>query len=148
MKLRARIELAGKTATGIEVPPDLVAALGAGKRPPVRVTINGYTYRTSIGVVAGRSLIPVSSDVRKAAGVAAGDEVDTELELDTSPRELDVPSELAEAMDKDTRQFFDGLSYSRRQRFVLPIQQAKTPETRERRIAKAIAALRARKREP
>jgi hypothetical protein len=148
MKLRATIELTGKTTTGIEVPPDLLVALGGGKRPPVRVTINGYTYRTSIGVMAGRCLIPVSSDVRTAAGVVAGDEVDTEIELDTSPRELDVPTELAEAMDKETRQFFDGLSYSRKQRFVLPIQQAKTPETRQRRIGKAIAALRDRKLEP
>lgn len=148
MKFHATIERSGKTATGIEVPQDLVTALGKGKRPPVRVTINGYTYRTTIGVLAGRSLIPVSGEVREAAGVAAGDEVAVELTLDTEPRELDVPPDLAAAMDPGARAFFDGLSYSRKQRFALPIQQAKTPETRQRRLAKAIAALQDRKPEP
>ncbi|GAA3520684.1 YdeI/OmpD-associated family protein [Actinocatenispora rupis] len=148
MKFTATVEASGKTATGIEVPADVVEELGAGKRPPVRVTINGYTYRTSIGVMGGRCLIPVSADVRKAAGVAAGDELDVDLELDTAPRVLAVPADLAQAMDPDTRRFFDSLSYSRRQRFVLPIEQAKTPETRQRRIDKALTALRAGKSEP
>lgn len=148
MKFTATVEASGKTATGIEVPADVVEKLGAGKRPPVRVTINGYTYRTSIGVMGGRCLIPVSADVRKAAGVAAGDELDVDLDLDTAPRVLAVPADLAQAMDPDTRRFFDSLSYSRRQRFVLPIEQAKTPETRQRRIDKALTALRAGKSEP
>lgn len=148
MRFQAKIQLTGKTTTGIEIPADLVAALGSGKRPPVRVTINGYTYRTTIGVMAGRYLISVSSDVRAAARVAAGDDVDVALELDSSPRELDIPSDLAAAMDPDTRQFFDTLSYSRKQRFVLPIAQAKAPGTRQRRLDKSIAALRNRKTEP
>ena len=148
MKFQATIESAGKAATGIEVPADLVAALGKGKRPPVRVTINGYTFRTTIGVMGGRQLIPVSSKVRTAAGIAAGDHVHVALELDTSPRELDIPADFAAAMDADTRQFFDTLSYSRKQRFVLPIAEAKTPQTRQRRLDKAITALRNRQSEP
>jgi hypothetical protein len=148
MKFTAIVEAAGKTATGIEVPADLVEKLGAGKRPPIRATINDYTYRTSIGVMGGRFLIPVSADVRKSAGVAAGNEVEVDVELDTSPRDVTVPADLAQAMDLDTRQFFDSLSYSRKQRFVLPIEKAKTHETRQRHIDKALIALRAGKPEP
>lgn len=148
MKFHATIQITGKTTTGIEVPADLVTRLDSGKRPPVRAIINGYTYRTTIGVMAGRYLLSVSSDVRAAAGVAAGDDVDVELELDTSPRELDIPPDLGAAMDAGTRRFFDALSYSRKQRFVLPIMQAKTPQTRQRRLDTAIAALRDRKTEP
>ena len=148
MKFSATIELAGKTATGIEVPADVIAALGSGKRPAVKATINGYTYRTTVGVMGGRYLLSVSSDVRAAAGVAAADEVEVTLEPDNEPRELDVPPDLAAALDAETRQFFDSLSRSRRQRFVLPIEQAKTPQTRQRRLDQAIAALRDRKTEP
>lgn len=148
MKFTATIEQAGKTATGFEVPQDVVTALGKGKRPPVRVTLNGYTYRTTVGVMAGRSMIPVSGEVRDAAGVAAGDELTVELTLDTEPRDLDMPPDLAAALDPDARAFFDTLSYSRKQRFVLPIQQARTPETRQRNLAKAIAALNDRKPQP
>ena len=148
MKFRATIQLARKTATGIEVPADVIEALGSGKRPAVKVTINGYTYRTTVGVMGGRYLLSVSSDVREAAGVAAGDDVEVTLERDTEPRELDVAPDLAAALDAETRQFFDSLSRSRRQRFVLPIEQAKTPQTRQRRLDQAIAALRDHKTEP
>src|SRR5213078_5197014 len=91
MMFHATIQLAGKTATGIEIPADLVTALASGKCPPVRVTINGYTYRSTIAVRAGRYLVGISSEVRAAAGVAAGDTVEVGLELDTSPREIDIP---------------------------------------------------------
>lgn len=148
MKFSATIQLARKTATGIEVPADVITALGGGKRPAVKVTINGYTYRTTVGVMGGRYLLSVSSDVRAAAGVAAGDHVEVTLEPDTEPRELDIPPDLAAALDPETRQFFDSLSRSRRQRFVLPIEQAKTPQTRQRRLDQAITALRDRKTEP
>ncbi|WP_327145512.1 YdeI/OmpD-associated family protein [Nocardia sp. NBC_01327] len=143
MKFRTTVEATGKNTTGIEVPADLVAALGAGRRPPVAVTINGYTYRTTIGVMGGRQLLSVSADIRAAAGVAAGDEVDVELELDTAPRTVDVPSDLAAALDKSLRNTFEQLSHSRKQRLLTPIEQAKTPETRQRRITKAIDELRA-----
>lgn len=91
MKFHALIEGAGKTAAGIEVPAEVVTALGQTKRPPVRVTINGYTYRSTVATVGGRFMVGVSNEVRANAGVAAGDEVEVEMVLDTAPREVAVP---------------------------------------------------------
>lgn len=144
MRFRATIDLNGKTATGIRVPPDVVAALDSGKRPAVRVTIAGYTYRTTVAPRGDRFLISVSAENRERAGVAAGDEVDVDLELDAEPREVDLPPDFLAALDRDedARRFFDGLSYSNKRRFVLGIEGAKTEETRQRRIAKALEALR------
>ena len=145
MKFRALIEGAGKTAAGIEVPGEVVAALGQSKRPPVRVTINGYTYRSTVAVLGGRFMLGVSNEVRANAGVAAGDKVDIEMELDTAPREVAVPPELAKelAADPGARKAFDALSYSKQRLLVDPVANAKTAETRERNIAKALSALRA-----
>ena len=144
MRFRATILLAGKTATGIRVPAEVVAALGPSRRPAVRVTIEGHAYRSTVAPMGGEFLLPVSAEHREAAGVAAGDEVDVDLELDTEPRVLEVPADLSAALDGDAgaRRRFDGLSYSKKQRFVLPVEQAKTAETRQRRIAKAVEALR------
>ncbi len=143
MKFRAKIELNGKTATGIQVPDQVVAALGGGKKPPVRVTLNGYTYQSSVGVMGGKFMLPVSAEVRKNAGVAAGDVVNVDIELDTAPREVTVPPDLAAALKRDAKakQLFDGLSYSNKLRHVLSIEGAKTAETRQRRIAKAVNEL-------
>jgi Bacteriocin-protection, YdeI or OmpD-Associated/Domain of unknown function (DUF1905) len=143
MRFHATIELNGKTATGIEVPAGVLAALGPGKRPSVRVTINSYSYPSTVGSMGGRSLIPVSADVRSKAGVSAGDEVDVDVVADDTPRQVEVPAELAAALDREpaARQAFDRLSYSGKQRYVLPIQQAKTPETRQRRIGRAVTDL-------
>lgn len=142
---RATIQLGGKTATGIEVPEEVVVALGSSRRPAVRATISGYTYRTSVASMRGRFMLPISADVREAASVAAGDEVDVELELDTEPRVVDVPPDLAEALGRDGEAAgaFEGLSYSHKRRHVLAIEGAKTIETRQRRIAKAVETLRA-----
>lgn len=148
MRFRATVESTGETTTGIEVPADVMADLGGAKRPPVRVTLGAHTYRTTVGAMGGRSLISVSAAVREAAAVTAGDEVDVEVALDDTPRELPVPEELAALMDGETRTFYDGLSFSRRQRFVLPIEQARTEATRRRRVEKAITALRERRNEP
>ncbi|MBV8086050.1 MAG: DUF1905 domain-containing protein [Chloroflexi bacterium] len=144
MKFRTTVQLNGKTATGIEVPPEVINGLGGGKRPAVSVTLNGYTYRTTVGIMGGRSLIPVSAEVRAAAGVAAGDELDVTLEPDTAPREVEVPADLAAAMaaDSEAKRFFDALSYSHKRSYVLPIESAKSAETRQRRVEKAIAMLR------
>jgi hypothetical protein len=144
MKFRATLELGGKTATGFQVPAEVVAALGSSKRPPVRITINDYTYRNTVAVMGGVFMVGVSAEHRAAAGVQAGDELDIDIELDTAPREVNVPPDFAEALDRDSeaRQFFDGLSYSHRLRHVLAIEQAKTAETRQRRIDKAIGMLR------
>src|SRR5437763_3358389 len=116
MRFRATVELGGKTATGIEVPEDLVAALGSGHRPPVTVTIGGHRYRTTVAVMGGRFLVPLSAENRTAAGVAAGDRVEVDLELDTGVREVEVPPDLEEALreEVDARRFFDGLAFTHR----------------------------------
>lgn len=144
MKFRGVVQLNGKTATGIEVPAEVIDGLGAGRRPPVRVTINGFSYRTSVGSMGGRLLLPVSAQVRASAGVVAGDEADVDIELDTEPRTVAVPADLAEALDRDpgARRAFDGLSYSHQQRYVLSIEDAKTAETRQRRVQKMVSDLR------
>jgi bifunctional DNA-binding transcriptional regulator/antitoxin component of YhaV-PrlF toxin-antitoxin module len=143
MRLHATVQLHGNTATGIEIPPGVLAALAGGKRPKVTVTINGYSYPSSIGSMGGRSLIPISAEVRERAGVAAGDEVDVDIVPDTAPRVLAVPDDLAAALSRQpaARQAFERLSYSGQQRYVLSVQQAKTPETRQRRVDKAVAEL-------
>ena len=145
MKFRVLIEGAGKSAAGIEVPPEVVAALGQTKRPPVRVTIKGYTYRSTVAVLGGRFMLGVSNEVRANAGVAAGDEVDVELELDMAPREVSLPPELAQELANDAaaKRAFEGLSYSKQRLLVDPVANAKTAETRDRNIAKTMSSLRA-----
>src|SRR5438552_3029066 len=98
MKFRTELLLHGKTATGIEVPADVIEALGGGKKPPVTVTIAGHTYRTTIAPRGNRLLLPVSGENRAAAGISAGDELDVEIELDTEPRTVEVPADLADAL--------------------------------------------------
>jgi hypothetical protein len=143
MRFRATIQGAGKTAAGIQVPDDVVEALGAGRKPPVRVTINGHAYRSSIASMGGVFMVGVTNEFRRTSGVAAGDEVDVDIEVDTEPREVVVPADLAAALadDPEARSFFDGLSYSNKRRIVEPIADAKTPETRQRRIEKSVARL-------
>lgn len=144
MQFRTTIERSGKTATGIKVPPAVVNALGAGKRPAVLVTLNGYTYRSTVAPMGGVFMLPVSAEVREAAGVAAGDEVDVEVELDTAPREVVVPPDFQVALDADAdaKNAFERLSYSNKRQHTLSIEGAKTTETRQRRIEKAISTLR------
>ena len=134
------IELGGKTATGFEVPAESVEALGTGKRPPVVVTIQGFSYRSSVAVMGGRFLVPLSAERREAAGVSAGDEVEVTLELDTEPRVVEVPADFAAALDAvpAARAAFDAMSFSHQRRHVEAIEQAKAPETRQRRIDKAV----------
>jgi hypothetical protein len=142
---RATIRLGGKTATGIPVPAEVVERLGTGRRPPVRVTIgDGYSYRSTVATMGGEFMLPLSAEHRAGAAVAAGDQVDVRLELDTEPREVTVPADVAAALDAepDARSSFDDLSYSRKLAHILPIEQAKTSETRQRRIDKAVATLR------
>ena len=142
---RATILLEGKTATGIRVPAAVVEALGSGKRPAVRVTLNGYAYRSTVAPFAdGVFMLPLAGEHRSAAGVEAGQEIEVTLELDTAPRELEVPPELAIALDADpvAGAFFDGLSYSNRRVFTLSVEGTSNPETKARRVDKAIALMR------
>jgi len=144
MTFRATGLLSGKTATGIRVPPNIVAGLGSSKRPAVRVTINGHTYRSTVAPMGGEFMLPISAEIREITGVKAGDNVDVNLALDTEPREVTVPPDLKSALAKDAsaRKFFEGLSYSNKLRIVLSVDAAKSAETRQRRIAKAVESLR------
>lgn len=143
MKFRAELLATGANTTGIELTPAQVEQLGGGKRPAVNVRVNGFAYRTSVGSMGGRFLIPVSAERRAAANVKAGDAIEVELTLDTAPRELTVPADLAEALGADAgaKAAFDRLSYSARQRHVLAVEGARTAETRARRIGKVVDEL-------
>jgi hypothetical protein len=126
------------------VPADAVAALGTSKRPAVVVTVGGHTYRSTVAVMGGRFMVPLAAEHRTAAGVAAGDEVDVELVLDTAPRTVEVPADLAEALaaEPGARERFDALSPSHRKAHVTAVEGAKAAETRARRVAKVVAAMR------
>jgi hypothetical protein len=143
MRFHTTILQGDKTATGIRIPDEIVEGLGAGKRPPVRVTINGYTYRSSVAVLGGTYMVGVSAENRLGAGVNGRDEVEVEIELDTAPREVNVPADLAAALDADptARRTFDGLSYTLKSWHVLQATGAKTDETRQRRIARSVETL-------
>ena len=144
MRIRALLEQNGKTAVGFAIPEDVVLALGKGKRPPVRVTINGYTYRSTVAPLGGRYMIGVSAENRSAAGVLGGQMHDIELELDDAPREVELPADLAAALavEPTARATFDRLSPSNQGYHVSLVTGAKSKETRQRRIEKSIAALR------
>lgn len=129
--------------TGIEVPAEVVEALGVGKRPAVAVEVNGYRYRSTIAPTGGKYLIPFSAERRGESGIGGGDAIDVELTVDTAPRTVDVPDDLRAALGGSpaTAAAWDALSYSKQKAHVTSVQDAKTAETRERRITKVIAAL-------
>ena len=128
--------------TGIEVPPEVIEELGGGKRPALEVVVNGYAYRSTVGVMGGRSLIPFSSDKRAATGIGGGDAITVDVTLDTAPRTAEVPDDLAAALAAaDARAAFDALSPSRAKAHVTGVESAKAPETRARRIASVVASL-------
>ena len=143
MKFKTSILQTGNN-TGIEVPAEVVEGLGGGRKPAVVVTIGEYGYRSSIAVMGGKFLIPLSAERRAQSGIKGGDAVEVELALDTQPRDVEIPDDLALALagDAAAKAFFDTLSYSNKQRHVLSITDAKTPETRARRIDKVMEALR------
>ena len=134
---------AGKTATGIEVPKEVVETLGSGQRPAVRATINGYTYRSTVAVMGGRFMLGVSADVRSKANVAAGDKLDVVLELDTEKRTFPAPPELKKVLAKDRsmKKAYDALSFSRQRAIAEPIASAKTDVTRKKHLARAVEEL-------
>jgi Domain of unknown function (DUF1905)/Bacteriocin-protection, YdeI or OmpD-Associated len=142
MRFRTKILPAGKTAAGIEVPAKVVAALGTSKRPPVRATINGFTYRSTVAVMGGKFMLGVSNEVRKSAGVDAGETVDIDLELDTEPREVELPPDFAAALGRDAKamRFFEGLSFSKKTTLVRALD-VKAVDIRKQRIAKTVEQL-------
>jgi len=144
MEFTTTLLLGGKTATGIRVPDEAVAALGGGKRIPVSVTINGTRYASTIATMRGEPMIPVSADIRAAAGIAAGDSITVELQRDDATRTVDLPAELADALRADPAASvrFAALSYSNQRRHVLSITGARTAETRTRRIQRVLDELR------
>lgn len=144
MKYHGTLHPTGKTTTGFIIPDEMVERLGGGKRPPVKVTIGSHTWHNTIASMDGQFWLGVSAENRAAANVAAGDEVDVEIELDTEPRELEVPTDFAAALDAvpEARTFFDGISNSNRRWHVMNIDGAKTDETRQKRIAKSVEMLR------
>lgn len=144
MEFTAILQLDGKTATGIRVPDDIVAGLGGGKRIPVSVTVNGARYASSVATMGGEPKLPVSAEIRAAAGVAAGDTITVQLERDDAPRTVEVPADLAAALQADSVASgrFAALSYSNQRRHVLAVTGARTDETRVRRIQRVLDELR------
>ncbi len=141
---RATIQQTGKTACGIEVPEAIVDALGGSRRPAVVVTLNDYSYRSTVAPMNDGFWVGVTAVHREASGLRAGDEVHVTLELDTAPREVEVPPELAAALEADpvARAFFGGLSYSNKRVFTLSVEGTSNPDTRARRVARAISLMR------
>jgi hypothetical protein len=144
MKFTGPLILSGKTSTGIRVSEDIVSALGKSRKPPVRVTVNGHTWRSSIAFMGGEFWLGVSAENRAAAGVEAGDEIEVEVEPDTDPRQIEVPADVAEALEREpeARKYFETLSYSNKRRHILAIEGAKAADTRQRRIDKSVAMFR------
>jgi hypothetical protein len=130
-------------ATGLVVPPEAVAALGAGKKPKVVVSLNGFTYRSTVAVMGGLYMLPLSQERRAAAGVKGGDTLEVSLELDTEERTVEIPADLAEALagQVGAAAAFDALAYSARKEHVRQVMEAKAAETRARRIAGIVAKL-------
>ena len=144
MRTQVTIEATGGSTTGVRA-PQIVDELDAGKRPRVKVVFpNGYELRVRVGSHDGDPFIPISAATRDAAGVAAGDEVEVTVEVDTEPVVIEVPEDLAAALAEhpEARAFFDGLTASQRKGFTTSVTSAKKPETRQRRIDKALEALR------
>jgi hypothetical protein len=142
MRFETTMTLVGNN-TGIEVPPEVIEALGAGRKPPVKVTVNGYEYRNTVAVMGGKYMISFSSDKRAATGIEGGDPIVVDLELDTSPRTVEVPDDLAAALDAapGAREAWERLAPSHKKAHVTAVESAKAPETRQRRIAKAVESL-------
>lgn len=133
----------GKKATGIAVPAEMIDKLGTGKKPSVRVSLNGYSYSSTVGVMNGEFMIPLSAAHRDASGLKAGDQVEVVLELDLEPRTVEVPDDLRAALSatEGATEVFEALAFSKRKEFVRQVVDAKTQETRERRISGVIAKL-------
>ena len=130
-------------ATGLPVPAEAVGALGAGKKPKVLVSLSGYTYRSTVAAYGEIYMLPLAAEHRQAAGVQAGDQVEVTIQLDTEPRIVEVPEDLAAALadQPGAREAFDNLSYSARKEYIRQVESAKAQDTRQRRIEKILTVL-------
>jgi hypothetical protein len=137
------LQAEGLNATGIRIPSEVIADLGTQKRPKVKVTVNGYTYRNTVAVFGDVFMVGVSQAHREASGLQPGAEIEVTLELDTEPRTVDVPDDLKAALSEKAgaTEAFDALSFTRRKEFVRQVEDAKTQETRDRRISKIVAEM-------
>jgi Bacteriocin-protection, YdeI or OmpD-Associated/Domain of unknown function (DUF1905) len=131
--------------TGIEVPEASINELGSSKKPAVKINVNGYEYSSTVAVMGGRFLIAFNAAHREASGLKANDDISVTLELETAPRTIEVPDDLARALERaGTRAAFDKLAFSKRKEAVRQLEEAKTEDTRQRRLAKMLEALDAR----
>ena len=142
MKFKTKIVQIGNN-TGIHIPDSIIEEMGAGKKPPVVITIKKYTYRSTVAVMNGQFMVPLSAMNRGNAGVSGGDEVEIKIELDTEPRIVEAPEDLQKALKKsrEAKANFDSLAPGKKKWLVASILDAKTAETRARRIQKAIVSL-------
>lgn len=143
LKFSATLLLSGKTATGIKIPDEIIAQLGGGKKPLVKVTINGFTYRSAVAVMGGAYMVGVNAENREGAKVKAGDKIEVGIELDTEERIVELPGAFQEILNKNAvaKKKFESLSNSKKKMLILPIANAKTDETRNRNIEKALSNL-------
>lgn len=146
MKFKTTLKQAeSSTATGIVIPDDVVAALGAGKKPPVKVVVNGYAYRSTVATVNGDYMVGFSADHRAASGIKGADAIEVDIQVDAEPRTVELPADFAAALDADlqAKATFDKLSNSLKGYHVSQVTGTSNPETRQRRIWKSIATLHA-----
>ncbi|MEO5889358.1 MAG: YdeI/OmpD-associated family protein [Ferruginibacter sp.] len=142
MKFKTKIVQIGNN-TGISVPADIIEKMGVGKKPPVVITLKNYTYRSTVAVMGGLYMVSLSAEHRKNANVAGGDELEIDITLDTEPRTVELPADFQKALKANptAAKVFEKLSPSRKKAMVLSITEAKTEETRNKRIDKAVSSL-------
>ncbi len=142
IRFRTKLLQGDKTATGMRIPPEVVEKLGSGRRPLVKVRINGFSYRSAVAVMGGDFMVGVSAENRAGAKVKGGDTVDVDIELDTEPRTVELPKDLKAALTKaSVMKAFDAAAPSMKKEYVRQVEQAKAPETRQRRISKIVEKL-------
>jgi hypothetical protein len=142
VKFHTTILQTGKNTCGIQIPAEVIESLGSRKQPLVRVTLKKYTYRSAVAVMGGKFMVGVSSGNREAAGVQGGEEVDVTIELDLEPRTVEVPKDLKAALTKaGVMKAFESSAPSMKKEYARQVNEAKAPETRDRRIAKIVEKL-------
>lgn len=142
MKFQATVIPSGN-ATAVEIPADILSALGPGHRPLIVISINGHHWRSRVAAMRGQKLIGIGAAQRAAAGIAEGDLVEVDVSLDEAPREVVEPADLAAALNASpsARASFMNLAFGLRQKHVRSVEEAKSAKVRGRRIEKLVATL-------